>query len=125
MRSAKRLLLAYAYSSSNFFFRRNKNNNSNDRWLALSSRFFFFSSFLLFPLSISLSSLFFSLLLFYSYTQLFVSDGFAANRHRDYRLFFSFSFVFSLSLLPDVVVHESEFLTNHIAPLSRSSPGRE
>jgi hypothetical protein len=39
MRSAKRLLLAYAYSSSNFFFRRNKNNNSNDRWFALESIF--------------------------------------------------------------------------------------
>ena len=41
MRRAKRLLLAYAYSSSNFFLRRNKNNNSNDRRFALQSIFSF------------------------------------------------------------------------------------
>ena len=100
MRSAKRLLLAYAYSSSNFFFRRNKNNNSNDRWFALESIF----------LSLSLS-LFLSpcrsLLLFLSDNRLPSLGEFSSLPIAVGMAFFSFPLPLSTS--PQ---HESGFLAN-------------
>jgi len=82
-----------------FFFRRNKNNNSNDRRFALSSRFF--SLFL----SLSLfSSMFLPLYSFYCQSLL--------GWH---------SFSFSLN----IVLHESEFLTNQITFLVVRRPGEK
>lgn len=82
-----------------FFFRRNKNNNSNDRRFALSSRFFL-SLFLSFS-----PSMFLPLYFFYCQSLL------------GWHSFFSFSL--------NIVLHESEFLTNQITFVVVRRPGEK